>query len=817
MQIFSSALCSAHSRRLVITSLWLSLVVGNVANAAENTAASAALLRLFSDAHLHLEFGPAEAARYSVAGQARTGVALSEADERGVARDGSDGFALALDGGWVDLSAGGPPIPFHQGEFQGYTIAVRYRPAGTPDGTLFSLKAPAGGSVPSFDLSHSVFEPWEHRMLSFTCERVRGDGFVSVAPGAWVSVVAANLNSAPASRWHTIIVRGDAAALEMLLDGVQQDRRSSQTRLAGVRSYAPLFHHAAPVGRLGADPFGRRAFKGMIDYVAVWKRRLDDEEVGLLSAHAAAPAVAATAPVQVAKPALVPGVLREHVTDEARMAAIEQKIPAMLARLREGDPHFPRFHPAVPGFIYNTHAIYSAGGWHLFPMWVGDVNFRGWLGTNKFTLAHFFSEDLVNWRVLPFPIRAVPDGAQVCNASFFFEQPGQPSALLLANLPGAGGAPALMRADDAAMRTWRPAPGAPMIRAEGPGFHGRLDPAVFRRNGRWYLTAGRNNRELGRAAFPLYRSDDLLTWDYVGVLHDPELDHFIYECAQMLEIAPGRWLLTAGSEITRRGDHYVIGRFEGETFRIEAGGRWDEGSEPRFIAHSAADPRGRIMTWFTLPLHSEQDALSDARAGWKGMQTLPREAYVRAGGALGFRPPAELEKLRQRAETGPRTFPASSGENWVPFTQTRGGELECELVFERTPGVPTGIALLDDSGPFARIFLDPAGRCVVVDLAGGPPKGTTVGKKFRTPPLSGEGTTPAVRVYFDRSVLEVFADGHVISVPVFPRNPASVRPAIWAAGLGDTAIDSARAWTLRDTPVVFDPVRANRSNPNSAP
>jgi sucrose-6-phosphate hydrolase SacC (GH32 family) len=750
-------------------------------------------------------------------GKARVGVPLPGDEYAESIRRTSDGKVAVIDDGWIDVSFSGDIPASLSGEE--YTIAIRFKPSGTNDGTLIARKG-GKNSDHSYDVSMWSFEPWNARTLSFCIEAERGVGLVPAAPGAFVKAVNVRLGEDTEMQWRDLVVRSMDGFLELFLDGELRDRRLvrkvegeiERTQAAGVelmRSYAALYEYALPGLRLGADPTGARKFGGMVDYLAIWNRALSNVEIEMLSGRRLNATWAGRKDAWTLvnsegrrsdRGTYSPGLLPAELGGEPRLQAIEGRLSAMLERVKDRDDHFPRYHTAVPGFIYNTHAVHSAGRWHLFPMWVGDVNFCGWFGLNKFTLAHLVSEDLVQWRLEPFPIRSVPDGVQVCNASFFHDESGKPAALLLADVPGSGGAPFLVRAEDAGLLNWRASSQPGKIRKEGLGFTGRLDPAVFRRNGKWFLTGGRYSTELKKAAFPLYRSDDLETWDYVGVLFEPDIDHFIYECAQMLDIGGDRWLLTAGSEINRRGDHYVIGRFDSsDRFIVESGGRWDHGSEPRYIAHTAKDAAGRLVTWFTIPQHSERDALSDARAGWKGMQALPREVRVRDSGSLAFRPVPELAKLRDREEKGPAVVAGRRGEQIIPFATTRSGQLEIEIVLGDRPSARTGAALLDEGKPFARIFFEPSTQQLVVDLGGGPKKGTVVGKVFRTPPRQASAESMVIRAFYDRSVLEVFFDGYVISVPVFPLRPTMVQPAVLVEEDGPASPTfSARAWSLRE-------------------
>jgi beta-fructofuranosidase len=805
---------SSFLRRTFLT-FCLSTGLLGAAAAQPSASTSEPALRPLASAHLVWHFSGETEADQTLrsAGAVRLGIALVGEAAASSRRSGGDSRVAEFDGGWLDLAPAQRTLA-ELGDLAERSIAVRFRASGDSGGTLFARKAGTARNVESsFDLSLWDYPPWRKRVLSFSAEDIdRGSALVSSAPGSFMKVV--NIQGEPArdNAWHDLVVRCDGKYLEIFLDGVLSDRRPISVRsglgrrdVELMRSYTRMFLHAAENTRFGADPFGQREFRGQIDHAAVWNRALDDAEIAALSGGRFDGTwrgakneftILDERGRRIDRHTVAPGFFPSDLPESRRLELLDASMPAHLAAFRREDPYFPRYHVALPGYIYNSHAFHHAGRWHLFPMWEGDVNYCGWFGLNRMILSHLSSADLVNWELHPFPIRECPEAGAVCNASFVKPDDGSVVGLFLSYSPRTKGAPYLSVARDERLMRFDLDSDIPVIRNEGKGLRGRIDPAVFRADGKWYMTGGRFNEALGKGVFPLYESNDLRTWDFVRNFYEPDIVERIYECAQVLNLDGGRVILTAGGHLNSRGDHFIVGRFTQGEFAPLRGGQWDYGSEPRYIGQFARDDAGRLLAWFTVPLHSEQDALADARTGWKGMHSLPREVTIGEDGAVSFAPSRELAALRGK-KTEARGLVLAPGTR-VPLSGSQGGQVELRLRLAPTASRgKVGVAFGDGGREEFRVSFDAAASMVEVDLREAWLRGTAAGKIFRFPVAS---TTAAagleLRIFFDRSLLEVFADGRSITVPVYPDSPDNLEAFLWADSAGG-AIEYAEAWPLR--------------------
>lgn len=165
------------------------------------------------------------------------------------------------------------------------------------------------------------------------------------------------------------------------------------------------------------------------------------------------------------------------------------------------------------------------------------------------------------------------------------------------------------------------------------------DPAVCFIDGKYYCVMASANREKDSPNLLLYESEDLLTWDYKGVMCEWECG-FYTECPSFMPAEDGRYLLTAS--ICLRSRHYfaaMYGSFKNGKFSIETTGEIDKGPD-QYAGQVFRDHKGRniLISWFP---------------GWKyagyaerdvGCMSCPREMTLKDGKVYGY-PVEELRHL----------------------------------------------------------------------------------------------------------------------------------------------------------------------------
>ena len=173
----------------------------------------------------------------------------------------------------------------------------------------------------------------------------------------------------------------------------------------------------------------------------------------------------------------------------------------------------------------------------------------------------------------------------------------------------------------------------------GDGSHDFRDPAVCFIDGKYYCVMASGNREKDTANLLLYESENLLSWNYRGVMC--EWENGIYaECPSLMSNGDGRYLLTAS--VCLHSHHYfsaMYGSFADGKFNIEITGEVDKGPD-QYAGQVFRDHKGRNILISWVP-------------GWKyagyrdrdvGCMSIPREMTEKNGRVYGY-PVEELRHL----------------------------------------------------------------------------------------------------------------------------------------------------------------------------
>jgi beta-fructofuranosidase len=162
------------------------------------------------------------------------------------------------------------------------------------------------------------------------------------------------------------------------------------------------------------------------------------------------------------------------------------------------------------------------------------------------------------------------------------------------------------------------------------------DPAVCYSNGKYYCVMASGNREKKTANLLLYESEDLLQWDYKGVLCEWQDSKFA-ECPSFMK-SGDKYLLTAS--VCKENSHYfsvMYGQFEDGRFTPEYIGEVDKGPD-QYAGQVFKDHLGRNLLISWIP-------------GWKyrgyaecdiGCMSVPREIKIKNGRITAY----PIEELR---------------------------------------------------------------------------------------------------------------------------------------------------------------------------
>lgn len=197
----------------------------------------------------------------------------------------------------------------------------------------------------------------------------------------------------------------------------------------------------------------------------------------------------------------------------------------------------------------------------------------------------------------------------------------------------------------------------PIISGAPEGFTGDIrDPFVFEKNGQYYmLLGGRTENEEGKLL--LYKSSDLLKWDYEGIL-EIGINNigFMYECPSYIQVDGKDVLIFSPMGLAPNGDRYhnqftslyMIGNLdlEKKRFTVEFMDELDCGFD--FYAPQVfygKDKKPLMIGWFGCG----EQVLPTDKEMWRHGLTMARELHI-VDGKLYTNPVKEMDKVYKHLE-----------------------------------------------------------------------------------------------------------------------------------------------------------------------
>ncbi|NQU42478.1 glycoside hydrolase family 32 protein [bacterium] len=492
----------------------------------------------------------------------------------------------------------------------------------------------------------------------------------------------------------------------------------------------------------------------------------------------------------------------------------------MMERFRESrrslaaDRYRPLYHFTSPENRLNdpNGLCFWQGRWHLFYQGYPPEDPRVHWG-------HAVSEDLIHWRDLPYAIYPNPEHDCFSGAALVEKD----RVIAMYHGTRVGNMVAISR--DPLLLNWEKLTGAAVIPAAGadgsPLPYNVFDPCVWKKDDAYYALSGGTlphgpSGKRTRADF-LFRSPDLKTWEYLHPLDEGDLFSLVGDdgaCPYFWPIG-NRHILLHFSHMS--GGRYLLGDYDTarDKFVITSGGRFTFGNwYPGGVHAPSATPDGRggVVTIFNINP-------AKPTPGWDMLMSLPRRLTLIGKDELGMEPAGDIESLRgPRQSIAPMTLAANKE---VVLDNIKGDALEIEVEIDpqdapmvelnvlRSPGKEefTRIAFFRQRGYWDR---DRYPSWVLVDRLKGSDSLVTLETSYsselpdvlsrapETAPFYLRPDEPLrLRVFIDKSVVEVFANGRqCVACRVYPGREDSLGVSLRAQG-SDAALRQLHAWPMK--------------------
>ncbi|MBT3343576.1 MAG: glycoside hydrolase family 32 protein [Gemmatimonadetes bacterium] len=467
------------------------------------------------------------------------------------------------------------------------------------------------------------------------------------------------------------------------------------------------------------------------------------------------------------------------------------------------DRHRPRYHYVNPEAMLNdpNGLCYWQGRWHLFYQAYPPEDTRQHWG-------HAVSDDLVHWRDLPYCIYPDPERCCFSGAALVEED------RVIAMYHGTEVGNMVATSSDPLLLNWAKVAGkavVPMTAPDGSALPYRVfDPCIWKKGDAYYsLSAG--TKPEGPAGQPvranfLLRSEDLEHWEYLHPFVEDDDYTLVGDdgaCPYFWPIGD-RHILLFFSHMS--GGQYLLGDYDtdADKFIVTRGGKFNFGASTPSGVHAPSatpDGQGGVIALFNMNP-------GKPTPGWNQIMTLPRRLTVN-GDDLLQEPVEALTSLRSdHVQIGEQTL---AGNSEILFEDIQGDSLELiarvetdapmfELDVLRSAGREevTRICFYRDRG-FNESYQDQRRRQshITIDTSCSSLAADVRPRAPETAPIVlGAEETLELRVFIDRSVVEVFVNGRqALAVRVYPERHDSLGVSMRSQGT-DSRLLSLDAWTL---------------------
>jgi len=432
--------------------------------------------------------------------------------------------------------------------------------------------------------------------------------------------------------------------------------------------------------------------------------------------------------------------------DREKIERLKKQIELETEKARETrlakasqDPDRPQYHyQPPPGWMNDPNGpIFWKDEYHIFYQYAPDKPYIA----RDVCWGHAVSKDLVHWKHLAIALAPTPGGPDRdgCWTGMAVDKDGVPTIIYTGVQHVEGGydqwtqVQCLATSKDEMLINWQKYKGNPVIShpPEGMVVTGFRDPCAWKEDDTWYVIIGSGIKDVGGTSL-LYRSKDLIHWEYMHPFYTPDAGRLMHECPDFFPLKDKYVLLTSAN-----GTHWDVGTYADHEFIPDRHGKTDWGNY--YAAKTMVDNHGRRIIWGWIT--EGRSVEEQIKAGWSGVLSLPRVLNLLPDNTLQIKPVPELEVLRgNHWRFKDLELVPSDNKNVVFLEGVQGDCIEVVVKFAPNHARMFGLIVKGTD----EITYDREGQKIAgAPLALGPEEDLTL------------------QVYVDRSVIEIFANDRV--------------------------------------------------------
>lgn len=444
------------------------------------------------------------------------------------------------------------------------------------------------------------------------------------------------------------------------------------------------------------------------------------------------------------------------------------------------DPHRPAFHAMPPAHWANEpHGlVHHEDRYHLFYQYNPSGPY--WAHIHW---GHTSSQDLLQWDDHPIALAPEPgfDSYGVWSGDAVVHD-----GMLKTIYTGVDGARARVGlAEMHGYGDFRKHPANPLFHLPPGNFEDFRDPYVWQEGDHWYLLIGSGVPHGGGGTSLLYRSGDLINWDYRGEVMgegDPAESGEYWEMPMIKHLEDDVHYFGI-TDLPIGRNTYWLGNWENEHFTPyhDAPHRLDLIN--RFLSPAIErTPDGRIVAVGIIPNHISSEFARDL--GWEHVFSFPREWYYHEEDQiLGQRAARELEALRGEHQRIDLVTIGDGRSDVLPGMSGTKFEMIADITVSDADEAGVILRATPDGQEQTRIYFDARTDEIVVDLSSVSNNPDTERDVRRGSFELKKGERLKLHVFVDNSVIEVFVnDKQALATRAFPTRADSDGVDLFARG-----------------------------------